>query len=481
MLQTQQILHDRYRLVQLLGETAGRQTWLAADLAQAPPTPVIVKLLAFAEQTNWDPIKLFEREAKILHHLHHPQIPQYRDSFSIENPALWFVLVQEFVAGTTLKDLLARGERFPEQRLCQIATEVLQILIYLHALTPPVFHRDIKPSNLIWGKDGHIHLIDFGAVQDKAAVEGATFTIVGTYGYTPLEQFGGRTVPSSDLYALGATLIHLATGIAPANLPQHQFRIQFVDKTMLRPSLVCWIEKLTEPNVGHRFSNARTALESLEMVMQASASSRHLLPSASREPSHSLIPSQSNSRPVWYKSILWGLWTAFFPLFLLEIMVFLGFQSLPSSNSNQYSPAPQISSTSARGHSTSINGNHRSTCVLIDARNGWQHFSLPFPVSAITSINRGWTVDHYRYAEVGPGGYTGRDAEALTAYLSYKYDQAFPFGALLVGVPSEEYGYKWISQPQPLPYSTNKLGMRINDSDNSLGDNGGYLQVCLQD
>lgn len=73
-------------------------------------------------------------------------------------------------------------------------------------------HRDIKPSNLIWGEDQHVYLVDFGAVQAQAAVTGVTFTVVGTSGYAPLEQFWGRAVAASDLYALGATLIHLLTG-----------------------------------------------------------------------------------------------------------------------------------------------------------------------------------------------------------------------------------------------------------------------------
>ncbi len=270
MLQAQQILHDRYQLIQLLGQVLGRQTWQAVDLHHTPPVPVIVKVMAFAEQSNWEPIKLFEREAKVLQHLQHPHIPHYQDFFSIEDHVFYFVMVQEFIAGTTLKDLLNQGHRFSQEQLDQIATEVLEILIYLHELHPPVFHRDIKPSNLIWGEDQHVYLIDFGAVQDKAATEGVTFTVVGTYGYAPIEQFGGRTVPSSDLYALGATLIHLATGVSPAHLPQKQLCIQFADKTKLSANRVKWLEKLTAPDMARRFSNARDALGSLEMIQESS-------------------------------------------------------------------------------------------------------------------------------------------------------------------------------------------------------------------
>lgn len=125
-------------------------------------------------------------------------------------------------------------------------------------------HRDIKPSNLILGEDEQIYLVDFGAVQDTAAKEGGTFTVVGTYGYTPIEQFGGRAVPASDLYALGATLIHLLTGIAPADLPQKDFRIHFSDKVGIRAGLVRWIEKLVEPSLEKRFSTVGQSLAALK-------------------------------------------------------------------------------------------------------------------------------------------------------------------------------------------------------------------------
>ncbi|NES24463.1 MAG: protein kinase, partial [Symploca sp. SIO3E6] len=173
MLQPQQILQDRYQLQQQLGQiVAGRQTWLANDLAVQPAEPVVLKLLICGESMQWHDLKLFEREAQVLQQLDHPQIPQYRDSFSIDDRLLWFALVQEYIPGFSLKQRLAQGKHFSQKQVRQLATNVLHLLIYLHELSPPVLHRDIKPSNLIWGEDNYIYLVDFGAVQDKAAAEG---------------------------------------------------------------------------------------------------------------------------------------------------------------------------------------------------------------------------------------------------------------------------------------------------------------------
>jgi serine/threonine protein kinase len=276
MLQVEQVLQGRYQLKQQLGNNAGRQTWLAVDLATQTREQVIVKLLPFSPQLHWDDLKLFEREAQVLKHLNHPYIPKYRDYFSTKPSTSgelpWFGLVQDYIPGDCLQQLLNKGKRFTEAGVKKIAIQLLEILIYLHELSPAVLHRDIKPSNIIWGKNRQAYLVDFGAVQEKAKAEGATFTVVGTGGYAPPEQLWGKAVPASDLYALGATLIHLLTGTAPADLPQRQMRLQFRDKVSLTPSFAHWLETLTNPDPQLRFSNARAALEALQASGSPSSS-----------------------------------------------------------------------------------------------------------------------------------------------------------------------------------------------------------------
>ncbi|MGL6343129.1 MAG: serine/threonine protein kinase [Waterburya sp.] len=266
MFNKQKILQAKYQLQQQLGHTsAGHQTWLAKDLNTNEK--VTIKLLAFSFQMHSKELKLFQREAHILQALKHPQIPKYRDYFALDrqlnNDVIWFALVQDYIPGFSLQELLEQKQLFDEKKIRIIAKEILEILIYLHELNPPVLHRDLKPSNLILGEDEQIYLIDFGAVQAQAATTEATFTVVGTTGYAPLEQFWGRAVPASDLYALGITLIHLSTKIPPADLPHQDSRIQFRNLVDLKPDLINWLEIMTESSVERRFSSARTALEAL--------------------------------------------------------------------------------------------------------------------------------------------------------------------------------------------------------------------------
>ncbi len=268
MMMNREILANRYEVQQQLGKKAGRRTFLATDLVTGKS--VIVKLLAFSSDFEWDDLKLFEREAQTLKSLSHPHIPLYLDYFEINSPAYkGFALVQTYIPAQTLEQYLQAGRKFTEPEVQEIAKALLEILIYLHQLNPPVVHRDIKPSNILLGERsgnsvGAVYLIDFGSVQTILAAEAGTRTIVGTYGYMPQEQFGGRTVPASDLYSLGATLIYLVTGTNPADLPQKDFRIQFAEVANLSPNFTNWLQQITEPSLEKRFSSATVALTALE-------------------------------------------------------------------------------------------------------------------------------------------------------------------------------------------------------------------------
>ncbi|MEH1943500.1 MAG: serine/threonine-protein kinase [Nostoc sp.] len=263
-----EILGERYEVQQLLGKKAGRRTLLARDLQTQDL--VVIKLLSFGDDFEWDSLKLFEREAETLKSLSHPLIPQYLNYFEVNLPTIkGFALVQTYIPAKTLEQYLESGRTFTEAEVKQIAKALLEILIYLHGLYPPVIHRDIKPSNILLGERsgnsvGQVYLVDFGSVQTVLATETGTRTVVGTYGYMPPEQFGGRTVAASDLYSLGATLIYLMTGNHPADLPQKDFRIQFEQVANVSRSFSNWLKWMIEPSLEGRFSSATQAIAALD-------------------------------------------------------------------------------------------------------------------------------------------------------------------------------------------------------------------------
>jgi serine/threonine protein kinase len=257
-----QILADRYQIEKQLGQKTGRRTFLAIDLQTN--SPVVIKLLIFNNEFIWDDLKLFEREAETLKHLDLPAIPRYLDYFEFDLPTLkGFALVQTYIDAPSLEEVVSSGRRFTERELQELATALLDILDYLHSLQPPVIHRDLKPSNILLtnrsgNSIGDVYLIDFGSVQNVAAKDGGTMTVVGTYGYMPMEQFGGKTVPASDLYSLGATLIYTIAGAHPAELPQEDGKIQ-LPVNNLSKSWRRWVETMTEISLKKRFPDVRTA------------------------------------------------------------------------------------------------------------------------------------------------------------------------------------------------------------------------------
>jgi serine/threonine protein kinase len=264
------ILAERYEVLQQLGKQTGRQTLLARELKNQEL--VVIKQLFLGGDFEWQDLKLFEREAETLKKLSHPAIPRYLDYLEINEPeSKGFALVQTYVKGKTLEDHLRSGRSFSESEVKELAKLLLKILIYLqHTKVPPVIHRDIKPSNILLHSRsdhtvGQVYLVDFGSVQNQAAKLGGTITVVGTYGYMAPEQFGGRSVPASDLYGLGATLIYLVTGLHPTELSQQDLKIKFADRaTHLNPNLIDWLEWMTEPSLSKRLSSAREAWISLK-------------------------------------------------------------------------------------------------------------------------------------------------------------------------------------------------------------------------
>jgi len=263
-----QLLVDRYKIQECLGKKSGRQTFLAWD--QQVEQQVVIKLLSFNHDFVWDDLKLFEREAETLRSLSHPAIPHYIDFFEVDSPKIHrFALVQSYVKAQSLATHLQAGRTFAETDLKQLAIALLEILIYLQSRQPAVVHRDIKPSNVLLtnrsgNQVGEAYLVDFGSVQTLVATEGETITVVGTYGYMAPEQFGGRTSPATDLYGLGTTLIHLATGCHPADIPQRRLKLQFEPLTQVEESFKQWLGRLVEPDLEERFTSAAAALESLK-------------------------------------------------------------------------------------------------------------------------------------------------------------------------------------------------------------------------
>jgi serine/threonine protein kinase len=254
----------RYDILGILGEGGSGVTYRALDTTTQQL--VALKALSLRQIDDWKAIELFEREAQVLSTLDREGIPKYIDYFTTDlDGDRYFYIVQELAPGKNLLEWMRSGWRVSEAEVKTIAIQILEILIYLHRHYPPIVHRDLKPSNILKTEDGQIFLVDFGAVQQTyhdTFLRGST--VVGTYGYMAPEQFRGQAVPATDLYGLGATILHLLTHRSPAEIPQDGLRLNFRDRLQVSSSFADWLERMLEPDVGNRFSSSTKALEVLK-------------------------------------------------------------------------------------------------------------------------------------------------------------------------------------------------------------------------
>ena len=334
-----EIFNNRYQIKSQLSKRRGRETLLAQDLDTQKL--VVIKLLKFGLDSEWDDFKLFEREAKVLQNLDRPDIPKYLDYFELDLPhsegfpqgyRYAYALVQNYIDAPSLSSCLTAGRSFSESDIKQIAEAMLNILIYLHQRQPAIIHRDIKPSNILLSNRsgnsvGQVYLIDFGAVQNVAAAEGGTITVVGTYGYMPPEQFGGKTIPASDLYSLGATLIYLATGKHPTDLPEQDGRILFEGLVSLNPALMHWLRKMSEPIRDRRFKSANEALQALknpvkqhiDLVKQPKF--RRMIMEKTPETIEVLIPASGFTPPLSVSIFVALIWNGFIAIWTIMSLI----------------------------------------------------------------------------------------------------------------------------------------------------------------
>ena len=209
------VLQGRYRIVRQLGRGGMGAVYEALDLRLG--IAVALKETLSSEASIR---KQFEHEARLLASMQHPDLPRVSDHFVEGNRAF---LVMQFIGGVDLARIIAQQPGpLPRDQVIAWADQLLDALIYLHSHDRQVIHRDIKPHNLKLTATGQIALLDFGLAkaQSSQASDPSITSSQAFFGYTrhyaPLEQIQDqRTDPRTDIYALGATLYHLLTGIKP--------------------------------------------------------------------------------------------------------------------------------------------------------------------------------------------------------------------------------------------------------------------------
>ena len=222
------VLNEHYRVVRNL--SGGMSTLLLAEDLQEQGKRVVLKLALDAVQA-----RAIKREEKILSEILHPSLPRTQGSFFLRGHD---VLVLEYVDGFDLEQRLTHtdrssgaliaGQPYPLLTVLHWGAQLCQLLDLLEQFSSgAIIHHDIKPANIICvGPENTLVLIDWGAarhsfsaplVAGKPGVDASG--TYGTVGYAPPEQYRGQSTLRSDVYALAATLYHLATNDDPSTHP----------------------------------------------------------------------------------------------------------------------------------------------------------------------------------------------------------------------------------------------------------------------
>jgi serine/threonine protein kinase len=211
-----------YRIVEKIGEGGMGEVYRAHD--ERLDRNVAVKVLAERVATSEDRVARFEREAKAIAKLSHPNILAIHD-FGTEDETVY--AVTELLEGESLRQVLSREWPLPVNKALSVARAAAAGLAVAHA--KGIIHRDIKPGNIFVTEDGVVKILDFGLARSESETMIETVApeeaglglttpgvILGTLGYMSPEQARGRPAsPASDVFSLGCVLYEMLTGVGP--------------------------------------------------------------------------------------------------------------------------------------------------------------------------------------------------------------------------------------------------------------------------
>jgi serine/threonine-protein kinase len=193
--------------------------YLATDLSLKVPVALKENLLYAAEYVDQ-----FQREAKFLATLRHPNLPRATDYFVVPGEGQYFVM--SFIEGVTANEWVAQRSPAPAEIIAAFHG-VFDALRHIHSRTPPVIHRDVEPTNIIVSDDLESFLVDFGLAKTLTDAPSPA-----------------ATEARSDQYSLAATLYALITGQVPADaLDRVTGKADLISARSLNPAVPPHVDK----------------------------------------------------------------------------------------------------------------------------------------------------------------------------------------------------------------------------------------------
>ncbi len=204
------LLDGRYRIRGRIARGGMATVYHAVD--ERLERVVAVKVIKPTHAGNAEFLGKFDREAKTIARLTHPNVVAVYDTGDHEGLPY---LVMEYVRGQTLRDVLARRGRLPLAEAVAVAESLLSAVAAAHRAG--LVHRDVKPENVLIGEDNTVKVADFGLAQAvEASTEDPDGQLMATVAYVAPELVtDGRADPRSDVYSAGIVLFEMLTGRVP--------------------------------------------------------------------------------------------------------------------------------------------------------------------------------------------------------------------------------------------------------------------------
>lgn len=255
----EQILRDKYKVLKPLGQGGMGEVLLVKDL-HLQRLAAAKRIQALPDENKQQGIKDFRREMEFLKELVHPGLPAVYDFFREQD---WLYLIMEYVEGITLEQYIKKNGKVEAAQAVAWALELTEVLGYLHSRKPAVLYRDLKPSNIIIRPGGGLKLIDLGACMQSLGAGEGSLGGMGTPGYAAPEQWKiGEVSEGCDIYALGAVLHEMLTGIQPGGAGYERRPVREYDGG-LPVCLEKLILKCTAANASGRYRSMENVREDL--------------------------------------------------------------------------------------------------------------------------------------------------------------------------------------------------------------------------
>lgn len=264
MINTGQLLHERYQIIRVIGKGGMSTVYQARDVEEGRLL-AIKDIVRNGKEEHAAIEATLVTEGRLLKSLSNRHLPKIYDIIEQEDR---FQLVMDYIEGESLDKVIARQGAQPMDTVLNWGMQICEVLDYLHNQPTPIIYRDMKPANLILQPGGLLMMIDFGTArtQKVGVMMEADTTCLGTAGFAAPEQFGGigQSTPRTDIFCLGATLYNMITGHSPCDYPKGILPLEQWNPALKDTPISYIIYKCTRNDPAARYQTARELYEALK-------------------------------------------------------------------------------------------------------------------------------------------------------------------------------------------------------------------------